>query len=885
MKEKALSLAGCLLVVLSSFAQTAKDDFHGILGRMNHIGLFQQAFPQEKVYLHFDNTGYFKGEKMFFKAYVVRADNGQPTNISRVLYVEMLNPSGDIVETKKLKIEHGEGYGDIELDSITGTGFFEVRAYTRYMLNFGADAAFSRVFPIFRKPTKSGDYSNPKIDELAYRKRLPERDFFTDSLASLSPEYQKKRRGGGYNVSIYPEGGWMVAGLPCRVAFTVTDADHQPAALVGEVTDDAGNSLCLLSSDSLGRGIFTLVPSPGKMTLTFTTANRRRLTFDMPAALTEGVSMHVDAIKNSDEVVATFRASEALTGKILGYTIMNGGHIHVADTVTTQPAFEIAFLRDSLKPGVNQFTLFSGEGRILAERLFFICPKEDDVCPVSIESNTETLSRCGKVSLSLHAAPNSSLSFSAVDAGTMVNGTYGNIASYMLLGSDVRGYIPHPEYYFESDDEQHRMAADTLMMVNGWRHYDWMVMADETPWKYGIQKIEDKLYVFGKLGRALNKWKKSNPIENVKLTAYLYNEKGEHLKGEAVTDSVGRYAFVLPEIEGEWDMQIFTKRDDKLKTYTIAIDRQFAPDARYIGKGETVMLPHAQPNLTIEPDATLETDEESADMQRTGNKQYVLPTAKIKRRKSYWLDYDGGWYNEHNGQLHANLFYDCDRASDAIADKGEVQPTLYEWLASQNNLIQLEQNNQGTDGPEDKPTDSSLNICMDGTTYNNRPTVWILNNKYCGITGGKFGGATLRYPDNLVVMQPNREPPPTFLDEVKSVYLVSEHSSQADNYLMGVGGVNPAIIFIYTHATYTTSSNKGLRRTHFQGYNVPTKFEMEDYSIVPPVTDDFRRTLFWKPDVKTDKDGNATVEFFNNSTCRDMYISVEGVTPDGLFVK
>ena len=881
-----------LLVHFTSFSQT-RDDFSGLLARMNHIGIFQQAYPQEKVYLHFDNTGYFKGETMFFKAYVVRADNGLPTDISSVLYVEMLNPSGDIVERRKIKVENGQGHGDIQLDSITGTGFFEVRAYTRYMLNFGADAAFSRVFPVFKKPARKGDYSSPKIDQYAYNKRLPERNFITDTLATLSPEEQRRRRGGGYTVSVYPEGGWMVAGLPCRVALTVTDEEHQPAALVGEVTDEAGNTLGLVSTDSMGRGLFTLVSSAGRMTLTLTTAKRRRLTFDMPEALSEGVSMRVDAVDDPDAVVASFRTTDDMDGELLGYTVMNGGHVLVADTVSAESAFEIAFPRDGLRAGVNQLTLFNSEGRILAERLFFICPKTGDTGKVEVENRTGVLSRCGKVSLTLHAEPEANLSFSAVDAGTMVNGTYGSIATYMLLSSDVRGYIPHPEYYFEADDREHRLAADTLMLVNGWRRYDWRVMADVEPWREHIQQVEDRLYVFGKLGRALNRWRKSNPVAGVDLTAYLYNRNGDHLRGNAKTDSLGRYAFELPDIEGEWNMQITTRRDDRLKSYSVAIDRQFAPEARYIGKGETVMLPHAQPNLQIQTDGTFETEEEGMrDMQKVGDKQYALPTAKIRKKKSYWLDYDGGWYNEHNGQLHADLYYDCDKASDAIADRGEVQPTLYEWLASQNNLIHLEQNEDFTYGPRDsvtwEETDAAsgriiyhLNLSRIGTTYNNRPTIWILNNKYCGITGLKQG---LLGDNFLKLLKPNNQPPPTFLDEVKSVYIISDYPEQVSNYIVGLNQIQPAIIFVYTHPRYTTESNKGLRRTHFQGYNIPSKFEMEDYSIVPPVSDDFRRTLYWNPDVRTDKDGNATIEFYNNSTCRDMYISVEGMTVDGKFL-
>ena len=50
--------------------------------------------------------------------------------------------------------------------------------------------------------------------------------------------------------------------------------------------------------------------------------------------------------------------------------------------------------------------------------------------------------------------------------------------------------------------------------------------------------------------------------------------------------------------------------------------------------------------------------------------------------------------------------------------------------------------------------------------------------------------------------------------------------------------------------------------------------------VIPPMAD-FRRTIWWQPDITTDAQGKAKVEFFNNSTCEEMYISVEGMTSDG----
>ena len=45
--------------------------------------------------------------------------------------------------------------------------------------------------------------------------------------------------------------------------------------------------------------------------------------------------------------------------------------------------------------------------------------------------------------------------------------------------------------------------------------------------------------------------------------------------------------------------------------------------------------------------------------------------------------------------------------------------------------------------------------------------------------------------------------------------------------------------------------------------------------------DDFRRTLFWAPDVTADAEGRAEVSFWNNSTCRSIHVSAEGTAPDG----
>ena len=75
------------------------------------------ALQQERVYLHFDNTAYYLGETMWFKAFVTSHSDDRATNHSRVLYVELVSPEGYVVKTEKYKIsDDGTCHGDIYLD-------------------------------------------------------------------------------------------------------------------------------------------------------------------------------------------------------------------------------------------------------------------------------------------------------------------------------------------------------------------------------------------------------------------------------------------------------------------------------------------------------------------------------------------------------------------------------------------------------------------------------------------------------------------------------------------------------------------------------------------------------------------------------------------------
>ena len=853
----------CIILLMFSVPSlhAQSEETARILSYIQKAMNFNKVVPQEKVYLHFDNMGYFENETLWFKAYVTRTDNGHPSDLSKVLYVELLNPMGDVIKTRKYPIDSlGVSHGDIKLDTLLGSGFYEVRAYTRYMTNWGTNAVFSRVLPVFKKPKQEGDYSDLNINDGLYKHREPNNRDKGDSLflKTINNGIDIRNLMTTISAKFYPEGGDLIADKRCRVVMLVVDDNGRPYESEGFLMNGKGDVLASIETDSLGRGIFEVVPDTGSFT--FQIRNLKKLNrkdiptrngvqfFPLPKAKKDGCALHVDAV--SEQMLATLQCSDGICGSMLGYVIMHDGNIYRCDTLTASPLMEIELDRQAMPEGVNQMTVFDSRGAIMAERLFFICPKPDKSDSIRVTAITQRLKPCGKVEMELKTRPNANLSFSAMDAKTMTNGKQGNMKTWMLLSSEVRGYIRDVDYYFEADDKEHRQNADLLMLTQGWRRYDWRLMSEKYTFRKA-QPIEDQFYLYGKL----NTYRKRNPVSNVHMYVSLYNEKGQSLIGNALTDSVGNYAFKLPFVDGEWKMNIYTTRDgkkkgmeksEKLKTYYVGIDRQFSPIPRYITPAEAEIMHPLAPNAFVK--STIQGYDEEDEFIPITEKNHVLQNVTVKAKKKGFFTNDNWYYkNENVGRAGATIYYDIDKELNDFLDKGEAEPTIFELLAKRNSFF---------NNPECK----NLPIVSFGNwpghmSYDHQAIHWIVDNGDKGCSGATTSDGTCHGDWQF----------PIWPSEIKSLYIKPG---------------SPAYIYLYRHQVFSTESDKGLRRTYFQGFNQASTFRTEDYSVIPPMAD-FRRTIWWQPDITTDAEGKAKVEFFNNSTCEEMYISVEGMTQDG----
>ncbi|MCR5820926.1 MAG: hypothetical protein K6F94_08305 [Bacteroidaceae bacterium] len=473
------------LLTLASLSAAAQDAPATLTDWADRLASFGSSIPQEKVYVHMDNSCYFLGDTIWFKAYTRRTDKGIPSNVSGVLYADLLNQDGYLVERQLIKMTNGEGWGAFALKDTLYAGFYELRAYTRWQLNWGQkehphtpnaekwfysramakeyyrdyEKLYSRVFPVYDRPKEIGKYYH----DMTLR---PLRRYFKDD--SPAP---------ALTLSLFPEGGNLVAGLPCRMAFEAADEEGKSCSGTLVILED-GQQIADAGTVSRGRGVISVTPIQGrKYEALFTDSDGKSIKTSLPEIKEKGVAVRVEQTDGRFSAVITKSPDIAAA-----MTVMHEGRLEQMQELSATS--ESILLNTAEWPaGIHQLTVYDSDGRIWADRLFFVSKPALFAPTVTIENAKSQYEPFEKIALDIQrtdsaaAGSGATISVSVRDA---VNSDYlydnGNIMTEMLMASELKGFIPQPDYFFEKDDEEHRAALDLLMMTQGWRRFDWHSM-------------------------------------------------------------------------------------------------------------------------------------------------------------------------------------------------------------------------------------------------------------------------------------------------------------------------------------------------------------------------------------------------------------------------
>ncbi len=815
-----------------------------------HFATFAREYPQEKAYLHFDNTAYFLGETIWFKAYVVTAERNNLSPLSKTLYTELVTPEGNIVTTKKFKIENGQCHGEFQLPDSMYSGFYEVRAYTRYMLNQEKEYLFSRVFPVYEKPKKAGEYNLRKIRERYYSQRVP----------GQRKVYEQK---GALMMTFYPEGGNLVIGLKSKVAFKATGKEGENAIVSGEVLDAAGNKVSELETTYLGMGTFEFTPGVGKYTAKVR-YNDKEYSFELPQALATGYAMTADNTDN-EKINLLIQKSPQLKADTLGISVSCRGKLYATDQITMgeENMTALSIPCRLLPSGVSQITLFNRAGEVLSDRLVFV--NHNSQMKITAGQDKRSYQPFEKVNMDfqlndMKGIPvETTFSVAVRDAAFSTYNPYNdNILSNLLLSSELKGYIENPGYYFESDDPARRAALDLLMLTQGWSRYVWKEMAGVT--KHEVKHPIEKSLVIE--GHVLSLTKKK-PKPNVEVLMFITLPDSTSQRGTCVTDKDGRFNFALSDFKGKAKLTLQTKENGKRTENNIVLDRMFSPEYKVYSyqeklSPESVIL--HKDSIFIKED-TLKTDlanEITIDKRQQETK--LLMDKKTHRLKEVVVKGKKKFKREGEGMRNASVVYDVEKTVDEMIDKGEDEPmTVLDYIHRINPFFTY---------------DIDAGYTYVKGRYKTKGVLFCLNNV-----------SLMDSIDSDTKPLCNYERLSDFsANEIETITVSETDGTSLIYEPIRLKRGDEVVIFIYTNKNLIRRNTLvGIRQTKLNGYAYTKEFFHPNYDkALLPDEKDYRRTLYWNPDVKTDSNGKATICFFNNGSCKAMNLSAETVTEKGV---
>ena len=864
MKKHLITIILLIASVFHTSAQSAS--FQALLSYVQNTYQFSQICQQEKVYLHFDNTAYFQGDVIWFSAYLVNASNHTPAP-SKVLYVELLSPNGVVLRQLKLKVENGRAHGSLPLIDMSTeearalrgvtalpSGFYEVRAYTRTMLNFDHASVFSRVFPVYEAPEKEGDYNDPVMRQ------------YNNPYDVQRPKTEKSK---ALSVTFYPEGGNMTLGLPSRIAFKAIDANGQGVSVSGELHTEKGEAPITLATQHDGMGQFMLTPTKNSHTATFIYEGKK-YTFHLPEPIDKGYTLFADNLRQG-QLRGQLKGYAGCPDELLGMMLICHGMVHYFDTLSIRggiASFEIP--KEKLPTGVHQLTLFNAQGKVFAQRQLFI-NNGIETGNISVTTSSAQYEPFSPIEMSIRTtAPDgtplpATLSLSVRDHKDLGTAYTDNIYTNMLLSSELKGYIHQPEYYFESHDAQHTRALDLLMMTQGWTRYNWKQMARIEPF-YIKHYVEDGLVIDGcVLGRMRDK-----PVAGATIKMRLYSpDRSQKQETAVTTDENGCFGFAVEEFYDKWDMYLSVTKDDKELDCRVRLDRASRPTVRTYTTADTYLPHHPEMNSLL-----LETPKKDPFLQANPDSVFLLDNVDVVGRKKY-IDYLT--FKAYNAEEDTELHLDQGRYTymvrDYLTEKGyNIDNSIYDGVI-----------------PEEIKTREEMiewSICQ--CPINNRRVLWYLHNEDSKwIKSSYTPGFDIDMEDVksiIVYDNPFEYMSIPFVKDVLSPELLLKLNSPQANSTYARG------LYVIDIAMYPKglrrSQVKGQRQTSFRGYTTATEFYAPEYPNGPIKGDvDYRRTLYWNPSLTTNSEGQAEILFYNNGYSKQFHISAEGITPQGILLQ
>ena len=458
-------------------------------------------FPQEKLYLHTDKPFYITGEKIWFRAHLVSAVDHVTFPFSRYVYVELHSPSDSLVSRVKIQNDSNAYHGHIEIPQDIPEGEYFLRAYTNFMLSLDEHYLFTKTVSIGAPASRKLQAEIKDVKETK------------DSNRKLIPVPATDNN---FDVTFYPEGGYLLQGVTSRIAFKAQKSDGCSADVEGIVYDNNGNEKGRISTEFQGMGSFSIHPEEDAFYHVVCTDDKKQSKrFEIPVAKKTGHILSVNNMAKEHILVSILKNVHEVQHEMLYLLAHTRGKVHFISQWNEGEKF-ISLSKKEFPSGVLHLVLFDSQLNPVSERLVFV--NNDDRAQVSFQSDRDSYGARepvnSRVTITDEAGEplQGSFSVAVTDDKAVLTDSGANILTFMLLTSDLRGNIENPAAYFSKDNSS-GWALDLLMLTQGWRRYDVAAIAQGR-----IAQPSSALELGAEISGRVRRMLLDRPVEKAKIS-------------------------------------------------------------------------------------------------------------------------------------------------------------------------------------------------------------------------------------------------------------------------------------------------------------------------------------------------------------------------------
>ena len=496
------------------------------------------GWPSRSFHLQVDRPLYRPGETVWLRAWDLERKSLSAAGQGQGLEYQLINPKGATVASKKVAHAEGLNTNDIQIpDGVPGGEYIlrvlrggEIETERPVIVAAYEAPRLKKKLEFMRKAYGPGDtvvasvnVKRPTGEVLGNQTltatiqldgvALPRVEVTTDARGDAAVRFDlpaRISRGDGLltvlvedggitesvskripiilqdlDVSLYPEGGDLVTGLPSRVYFEARDPFGKPADVQGRLVDDAGRELASFESHRDGLGRFGFVPQAGRsyhVEITRPTGIAQH--YALPAAKDAGCVLRTydDLDGSLDYLRVAVRCTErqpVSVQAVVRENLIDGATIEARPDKPAVVYLQAGDPAVDKAMGIARVTAFDADMQPLAERLVFrnrrhrlnveVTPERTSYQPreqVTLAiSTTDPMGRPVAADLALAVVDDTVLSFA--------DDKQGHLLSQLLLETELQDEVEEPNFYLDLTEDKSALAMELLMGTRGWRRFDW----------------------------------------------------------------------------------------------------------------------------------------------------------------------------------------------------------------------------------------------------------------------------------------------------------------------------------------------------------------------------------------------------------------------------